>query len=350
MFSNSVNAQKKDQSEKWFDQDVSEKYETYISSTGESDLRGGYDLKINDELETSLKVTIPIKDKKVQITIEDNLKTNDEFTPMFSSGRWAIDNTLGVSCGILVGAKRWAFKKDLDTLKSSKSALVGSHRFDYLESIGKLSQYTQHWLTIGVKWEAADYLTLKDSLYLGMEDPYNSQWVNGVVVSGLYRYSRVFSYRHGIMITGTLGYNLNTAGTNYRKLDKVEVYAGQIIADTSGGYISTSAPTQKGRKGELKVGVDHGPVADLHIIFRRGKPIAFDIFGALETTLSPNLSLVDITVGINTSISKNNKAAANLGIGVVVKDATTPFKDDKDRQSRLIPSVIVGVPIPDIKK
>lgn len=58
---------------------------------------------------------------------------------------------------------------------------------------------------------------------------------------------------------------------------------------------------------------------------------------------------LNIRSGINVAITKEDKSKVNIGLIVNFKNVTEPFKDAVDRQNRIVPGLLIGIPIPNIK-
>lgn len=339
---------------------------SYIAPTGESSLIGSSALDISDEMDVKLRLTYGPKSKKWLIAMEDNLGTTDDFTPILNADKWAVDNTLGAKFSLRVGSNRWAFEdtlsKAIDKVKeiwqSRGQSLITpidisnlrTVAFDSLASRKNLSQSSEHWLNFGIKWGTQEYLTLHDSLYVGMREVFKSTRVNGLLISLSYNASRIFSYKSGFQLAGSLGFTINTGGTNYKKLKKTEVYTGMFTVKDTSGFIATSSPVEKGRKGNLITSCNYIFNGDVHFIIRPRKVITLDLFGSFEWTLGhAELNYLEVKTGLNFGVpNSKDQTVANIGIGLIFKDVFEKYVSVSDRQDRLVPVFMVGVPIPEI--
>jgi hypothetical protein len=322
------------------------------TATPFSSLRSDFSVDFSEDFASSILLKFHPEQDNTQwgLILKNDLGTNNKYTPILSKDRWAIDNALDLSYFRHVYTGRHVFTDDLEAeLASNGSDTTAA--YDAIEARGDLSGFSTIWLTGGVQWNYNDFLVLKDSLFVGMEDPFNSTNVHGVTLSAKFNGLRTLSFRNGFQISGGIGYAYTFNGNNYGTLDEVEVFSGTMARDTINGFISESEPAAKGSKGTLVIADAHTITGEFHMTWNNPRSrFAGDLFVNPELTIIDGTEVLNIQAGVNFAVPNRDgeRAAINIGIGIKFKNATVPYEDVEDRQKRLIPMIMLGVPIPDI--
>lgn len=313
-----------------------------------SNMRGDFSVDVSKDFLASLKLNMETKDKNFSILLQNDIGSTNSYTPLFSEGKWAIDNSLGATAKWHFETSRWVFNSDHESLK--QKGLSNDSIFSQLDKENKLSQYRTQWISAGLKWDYKEYMLLADDLTPTTENPFISKRLNSYVISAAWNMLWVTSYKHGIYFTGSLGYSFQNRGTNYSKLENVVVQRTTEIREGQ-DVLLVSEPEKKGKKGTFLVSNAHTITSDLHLTIAPPKfGVGFDIFFIPSFKFIETEKIFNIRTGLNVAITKDDKSKVNIGFVVDFKDFTEPYKDREDRQNRIIPGLIVGIPIPNLKK
>lgn len=339
--------------------DSLEKGSTLFSSSAASSMRGDFSLDVSEDFAADLKLKLSIPNhEQWSLVLTNRFGSTNKYTPLLSDGKWAIDNTLGMEVNWHIWNPISVFDTDLQAElskmagdESKKEKEKRAAAFQNLESAGKLSRYSTVWLSAGINWSYQELLMLKDSLYPSMEKAFDAHQVSGALFSVGLNGLHVTSTRHGIQFNWLLKYAYQLNGTNYLKLGEVEVRQSEVFTDTLGRTLTTSGATSKGRRGVLDTVDVHTVFGELHAVWRPSNKFGVDFFVMPTLSIIGTDEILNVRSGINFAVpDKEGKSLANIGLAVDVRDATTPFADAADRQDRIIPMLMVGVPIPDFKK
>jgi hypothetical protein len=330
---------------------------TLVTGGGASSLRGDFTLDVSEDFAADLKLKISIPDNENwELLLTNSIGSTNQYTPLISEGKWALDNTLGLEANWHFWTRKSVFDTDLKQAMKGITGLsdnkaIRKAAFNQLETQGKLSRYSTVWLSAGAKWTYEEFQILKDSLYASINDPFDAHQVNGALFSVGLNGLHVTSVRQGIQFNWLFKYAFQLNGTNYLDLGKVEANQSNSITDTLGNILTTSGPTTKGRRGKLDKVDTHVLFAELHAVWTPSDKFGVDFFVMPTLSFIGKEELLKIRSGVNFAVpGKDGKSLANIGLAVDINDATTPFVDADDRKNRIIPTLMVGVPIPDIKK
>lgn len=323
---------------------------TLVNASTESSLRGNFSLDVSQDFAANLKLNFSIPNaERWELQLSNAIGSTNQYTPLLSEGKWAIDNTMGLETNWHFWNKKSVFDKDLKAKMTSEKTRKDA--FGALESENRLSRFSTVWLSVGAKWSYEEYQILEDSLYASMKSPFDAYHVNGALFSIGINGLHVTSTRYGIQFNWLLKYAFQLNGTNYLNLSKVEVSQSTVFTDSLGGILTTSGPNTKGRRGTLDTLDTHKLFGELHAVWVPSDKFGIDFFVMPTLSFIGKNELLNIRTGVNFAVpNKDGKSLANIGLAVDINDATTPFTNSTDRKDRIIPTLMVGVPIPDIKK
>lgn len=325
--------------------------EIYIeknSIVGLTNMRSDFSVDVSKDFAASLKLNIESKNKNFSFLIQNDIGSTNSYTPLFSKGDWAVNNSLGITAKWHFKTSRWVFQNDYELLKTK--GLSDDLIYDKLDNENKLSQYRTQWLSAGLQWDYKEFLLLADDLSATIENPLISDRKSSYVANAAWNMLWVTSYKHGIYITTSVGYSFQNKGTNYEKLTEVTVRKSREIRDNENNILNISETEEKGRKGVLIISDTHKLFADLHLTFAPPKyGLGFDLFVLPSLKFIENDKIFNIRTGLNVAVTKEDKSKINIGFVVDLKNIGEPFKDRDDRQNRIVPGLIIGVPIPSLK-
>ncbi|MBM7421602.1 MULTISPECIES: hypothetical protein [Chryseobacterium] len=325
--------------------------EIYIeknSIVGLTNMRSDFSVDVSKDFAASLKLNIESKNKNFSFLIQNDIGSTNSYTPLFSKGDWAVNNSLGITAKWHFKTSRWVFQNDYELLKTK--GLSDDLIYDKLDNENKLSQYRTQWLSAGLQWDYKEFLLLADDLSATIENPLISDRKSSYVANAAWNMLWVTSYKHGIYITTSVGYSFQNKGTNYEKLTEVTVRKSREIRDNENNILNISETEEKGRKGVLIISDAHKLFADLHLTFAPPKyGLGFDLFVLPSLKFIENDKIFNIRTGLNVAVTKEDKSKINIGFVVDLKNIGEPFKDRDDRQNRIVPGLIIGVPIPSLK-
>lgn len=327
---------------------ANEIYKEKNSIVGLTNMRSDFSVDVSKDFSASVKLNIESKNKNFSFLIQNDIGSTNNYTPLFSKGNWAVNNNLGVTAKWHFKTSRWVFQDDYDSLKTK--GLSDELIYDNLDNDKKLSQYRTQWLSAGLQWDYKEFLLLADNLSATIENPLISDRKSSYVINAAWNMLWVTSYKHGIYITTSVGYSFQNKGTNYEKLTEVTVQKNKEIRDNENNILNIFETEEKGRKGVLVVSDAHKIFGDLHLTFAPPKyGLGFDLFVLPSLKFIENDKVFNIRTGLNIAVTKEDKSKINIGFVVDLKNIGEPFKDREDRQNRIIPGLIIGVPIPSLK-
>jgi len=319
---------------------------TFVGSTN---MRGDFSVDVSKDFAASLKLNIESKNKDLSFLFQNDLGSTNNYSPLFDKGQWALDNRLSATAKWHFKTTRWFFESDVDAIKSAYSEKSNENVYKELEMAKKLSQYRTIWLSGGIGWDYKEYSLLSDQLSPTIESPFISDRKNSFVLSGALNTLWVTSYRHGLYITASLGYSYQNKGTNYEKLPFVTVSKYSEIKDDQNNIIRVSEPDKKGRKGALIVSNSHTINGDIHFtIAPPNSAVGFDIFTTPTLKFIGSDEILNVRTGVNVAIVKKDKSKVNIGLVLDLKDLTESFKSKEDKQNRIVPGLMIGIPIPSL--
>jgi hypothetical protein len=368
-------------------------------------------LELSKDFDLSGSVKIqPPKSRGFFVSPNFDLGSTNKYTPLFDKGEWAINTSLGITFGGHIYSKRWFFGDDLDSAAkkryikdadllneipdSIKQKICGYIKSDnctetFLDKIPKntvekyrdiiwdrkppneqdrltdsvrdfyideelKSQYTTLWISGDVKYNYKKYLLLKDSLYSSMSDAFDKIRKSDVFLTLQFNGLRAFSVRKGIQLQGSLAYSLSINSNNYEDLTEVKVSKDILIVDSTNKGINVSSKETSGRKGQLGFSTGHTLTGDIHFTVNpKNASLGIDLFARPVYTFNKDSKILNLKTGLNFAINnqadpKKSKTYINVGIAVDFKNLTKGVVGNTTLAQRIIPSLMLGIPLPTI--
>jgi hypothetical protein len=351
---NFANAQNSDTPGKATFRDIEHEFNKDVAKTnltGKNPVTPAVNIELSEDFALSGSIKIPVGEF-ISILPNFNLGSTNKYTPLFDKGKWAINTSIGLTGNVYFCNRRWFFTNDVEN-KAQKDSISPAEALANMP-ISKQSQYQTFWFSVDAKYNYKKYLMLKDSLYPDIEDAFSqirkSDFLFTLQING----ARAFSIKHGVQLKGSLAYTFAVNSNNYEKLEEVKVSKDVLFIDSTGKGIKVSSDESTGRKGNLLFSHGHILTGDIHFTFNPvNTSVGIDIFATPTYTFNKDSKILNIKAGINFAINNSSdpeksKSFVNIGICVDLKDATTGFANKKDAAQRVIPSLMLGVPLPAI--
>lgn len=264
----------------------------------------------------------------IKILGNAELGSSNKYVPILSKGKWAPDFSGGLT---LTGYR--------------------NINYEFISNPGAISKSYLHRGTLQLNYNYKEYFTLKDSLYFGIEELFNSTRKSDFNLGATYDFYAKPSYNKlpDLTILITLGYKLLLNGSNYEDLDEVKVNQFQTFTDTLGRTVQVNYPETPGRKGKLSFSTGHILFAEVHCINQINNGLAIDGFANGTLLYAAKDAMFNLKAGVNFAITnKGDKSVVNIAPVVVFKDLTEKFNDNNDIKKRIVPGIQLGIPIPQL--
>lgn len=310
---------------------VKKDYQNALSTnlfSGKNPVRGDFSVDLSKDFALSGKLELIPQDrnniKPWSFVLNGKLGSTNQYTPLFSKGKWAINSDLGLTFNYFFGSN-----------------------FVHDTILRRL-----FWVSMDAKYNYNNYLLLKDSIYPTISELTTNTRKSGFQVTpqinviGVYERTRL-----KIQISSSLGYTFTYNSSNYEDLTEVKVSAFSTVTDTAGNSIIITSKETTTKKGKLAFSRGHSIYGDLHLTLLgiNEDKVSIDFFTKPEYKINADSKILNMLVGINLGVLGSEKSVVNLGFAVNFKNLTKKFEGQQDYKSRIVPAVILGVPIPTIK-
>lgn len=336
-------------------QSILNRFETYLprtSNVGISPIRSDASINISEDFKVNLQLKFsPKKNKDWSIDLSDKLGSTNKYTPILDKGKWAIDNSFGVTGSYTFKTTKRFFHSTVAAFKAANSLASDDAAMKQMPD-ASMSGMSSYWVSLNANWDYQEFLVLKDSLFSTMDEFFNSIHKHAFSITFQLNGLNVFSFAHGIQLSYALGYLVDVNKSNYDKLDEVNISQSKSIKDSLGNTITISKPQTKGKTGVLKFSTGHTISADIHFTIQNKESgnLGVDIFTQPKLTFVAQTHILNIRTGLNFAILGKDDKKTKTYIGVVadVKNVTKRIESKQDARQRIIPSLVLGVPIPTI--
>lgn len=264
----------------------------------------------------------------IKILGNTELGSSNKYVPILSKGKWAPDFSGGLT---LTGYR--------------------NINYEFISNPGAISKSYLHRGTLQLNYNYKEYFTLKDSLYFGIEELFNSTRKSDFNLAATYDFYAKPSYNKlpDLTVLITVGYKLLLNGSNYEDLEEVKVNQFQTFTDTLGRTVQVNYPETAGRTGKLSFSTGHTLFAEVHCINQINNGLAIDGFVNGTFLYAAKEAMFNLKAGVNFAITnKGDKSVVNIAPVVVFKDLTEKFKDNNDVKKRIVPGIQLGIPIPQL--
>ncbi len=313
--------------------DAGRLYYTTITETPNNNSFNPTRSSVSVDLSTDpkLKLAVNIKSDSLKknwgykILSNAELGSSNKYVPILDKGKWAPDFTGGLT-------------------------FYGYH---YKEA-KKTNASFLHLITLQPNYNYKEYLTLKDSLYFGIEEMFNSKKKSDFNLSLSYNfYARPHKDEDKLVFLLTLGYKYQLFGNNYEKLDEVKVSQFQSFTDSLGRTLQVNYPETSGRKGDLEFSSGHTFFMEFHAVGKTDG-VSIDGFAIPIVSYAVKQAKVDFKVGLNFGVrglnAKGENAVVNIAPVISFSDLTQKFEGPDDFKRRITPGIQLAIPIPEMKQ